>query len=126
MANVNLDLILLYFETINLLLIQLPQIPINETGVTTCTRVSHIFEGLLLCLCLMIPKSHKSVQLLHNRLVATARKCIGQNASLEQVYGSMQEAYQQMQSPLIYQEPSSQVYGLDIRESFGIILYKTL
>ncbi|KAK4608520.1 hypothetical protein RGQ29_002080 [Quercus rubra] len=36
-------------------------------------------------------------QLLRNRLVATARK----------LYGSMQEAYQQMQSPLIYQEPSA-------------------
>lgn len=46
-------------------------------------------------------------QLLHNRLVETARKCMKNNASLEQVYGSLQEAYQQMQSPLIYQEPSA-------------------
>ncbi|KAK4586376.1 hypothetical protein RGQ29_023501 [Quercus rubra] len=46
-------------------------------------------------------------QLLRNRLVATARKCMRNNASLGQVYGSMQEAYQQMQSPLIYQEPSA-------------------
>ncbi|XP_052203790.1 probable boron transporter 2 [Diospyros lotus] len=47
-------------------------------------------------------------QLLRNRLVAAARKCMGKNASLAQVYGSMQEAYQQMQTPLIYQEPSAQ------------------
>ncbi|XP_024022911.1 probable boron transporter 2 [Morus notabilis] len=46
-------------------------------------------------------------QLLHNRLVATAKKCMRTNATLGQVYGSMQEAYQQMQSPLIYQEPSA-------------------
>ncbi|KAH7513529.1 hypothetical protein FEM48_Zijuj12G0210000 [Ziziphus jujuba var. spinosa] len=46
-------------------------------------------------------------QLLRNRLVSTARKCMRKNASLGQVYGSMQEAYQQMQSPLVYQEPSS-------------------
>ncbi|XP_022722308.1 boron transporter 1-like isoform X3 [Durio zibethinus] len=46
-------------------------------------------------------------QLLRNRLVATARKCMHKNASLGQVYESMQEAYQQMQTPLIYQETSS-------------------
>ncbi|KAJ6733411.1 ANION EXCHANGE PROTEIN [Salix koriyanagi] len=48
------------------------------------------------------------MQILRNRLVATARKCMGKNASLGQVYGSMQEAYQHMQTPLIYQEPSAQ------------------
>ncbi|KAL6190786.1 hypothetical protein ACLB2K_037180 [Fragaria x ananassa] len=46
-------------------------------------------------------------QLLRNRLVAAARKCMKNNASLGQVYGGMQEAYQQMQTPLIYQEPSA-------------------
>ncbi|KAK6930331.1 Bicarbonate transporter-like, transmembrane domain [Dillenia turbinata] len=46
-------------------------------------------------------------QLLRNKLVATVRKCMNQDSSLEQVYESMQEAYQQMQSPLVYQEPSS-------------------
>ncbi|XP_059642713.1 boron transporter 1-like [Cornus florida] len=46
-------------------------------------------------------------QLLRNRLVATARKCMGKNESLSQVYGSMQEAYQQMQTPLVYQQPST-------------------
>ncbi|EEF43157.1 probable boron transporter 2 isoform X2 [Ricinus communis] len=45
--------------------------------------------------------------LLRNRLVATARKCMSKNSSLEQVYESMQEAYQQMQTPLIYQESSA-------------------
>ncbi|PRQ39559.1 putative bicarbonate transporter [Rosa chinensis] len=45
-------------------------------------------------------------QLLRNRLVTAARKCMRNNASLGQVYGSMQEAYQHMQTPLIYQEPS--------------------
>lgn len=46
-------------------------------------------------------------QLLRNRLVAAAKKSIGMNASLGQLYGTMQEAYQQMQTPLIYQEPSA-------------------
>ncbi|XVE82336.1 hypothetical protein DITRI_Ditri15bG0140100 [Diplodiscus trichospermus] len=55
-------------------------------------------------------------QLLRNRLVAAARKCMHKNASLGQVYESMQEAYQQMQTPLIYQEPSAQ--GLkELKES---------
>ncbi|KAJ6810171.1 putative boron transporter 2 [Iris pallida] len=46
-------------------------------------------------------------QLLRNRLVSTARTSMRQNSSLGQVYGSMQEAYQQMQTPLIYQAQSS-------------------
>ncbi|KAF8017763.1 hypothetical protein BT93_H2843 [Corymbia citriodora subsp. variegata] len=55
-------------------------------------------------------------QLLRNRLVSTARKCMGKNASLGQVYGSMQEAYQQMQTPLIYQAPAT--LGLkDLKDS---------
>ncbi|GKU87108.1 hypothetical protein SLEP1_g1558 [Rubroshorea leprosula] len=45
-------------------------------------------------------------QLLRNRLVTTARKGIRRNASLGQLYGKMQEAYHQMQTPLAYQEPS--------------------
>lgn len=48
-------------------------------------------------------------QLLRNRLVATAHSSIKKNASLGQLYGNMQEAYQQMQTPLIYQQPTSQV-----------------
>ncbi|KAK9665472.1 hypothetical protein RND81_14G114100 [Saponaria officinalis] len=55
-------------------------------------------------------------QLLRNRLVATARKSMGNNASLGQLYGNMQEAYQQMQTPLVYQEPSAR--GLkELKES---------
>ncbi|XP_059280844.1 probable boron transporter 2 isoform X1 [Lycium ferocissimum] len=46
-------------------------------------------------------------QLLRNRLVAKARKCMTENGNLAEVYEGMQEAYQQMQSPLIHQEPSS-------------------
>lgn len=34
---------------------------------------------------------------------------MSKNASLSLVYGSMQEAYQQMQTPLTYQAPSAQV-----------------
>ncbi|KAJ6710647.1 ANION EXCHANGE PROTEIN [Salix koriyanagi] len=45
-------------------------------------------------------------QLLRNRLVATARRSLRKNASLGQLYGNMQEAYQQIQTPLIYQQPS--------------------
>ncbi|GLU05120.1 hypothetical protein SLE2022_222370 [Rubroshorea leprosula] len=55
-------------------------------------------------------------QLLRNKLVAAARKCMRRNASLGEVYGSMQEAYQHMQSPLIHQESSAQ--GLkELKES---------
>ncbi|RWR94381.1 putative boron transporter 2 [Cinnamomum micranthum f. kanehirae] len=46
-------------------------------------------------------------QLLRNRLVATARKSMSKNASLGQLYGNMQDAYRQMQTPLIYQEQSA-------------------
>lgn len=46
-------------------------------------------------------------QLLRNRLVATARESIQKNSNLAQLYGNMQEAYKQMQTPLIYQQPSS-------------------
>lgn len=46
-------------------------------------------------------------QLLRNRLVTTARRSIRNNASLGQLYGNMQEAYRQMQTPLVYQEASS-------------------
>ncbi|KAK4783627.1 hypothetical protein SAY86_008001 [Trapa natans] len=55
-------------------------------------------------------------QLLRNKLVSTARNCMNKNASLTQIYGSMQETYQQMQTPLIFQAPSTQ--GLkDLKES---------
>ncbi|GMI75394.1 REQUIRES HIGH BORON 2 [Hibiscus trionum] len=46
-------------------------------------------------------------QLLHNKLVSTARKSISKNSSLSQLYRSMQEAYNEMQTPLVYQHPST-------------------
>ncbi|XP_072976756.1 probable boron transporter 2 [Typha angustifolia] len=46
-------------------------------------------------------------QLLRDRLVATARRSMSQNSSLSRLYGNMQDAYQQMQTPLIYQEQSA-------------------
>ncbi|KAF5199518.1 Boron transporter like [Thalictrum thalictroides] len=55
-------------------------------------------------------------QLLRSRLVATARRSMGKNASLGQLYGNMQESYQQMQTPLIYQDASAR--GLnDLKDS---------
>ncbi|KAE9598196.1 putative bicarbonate transporter [Lupinus albus] len=57
-------------------------------------------------------------QLLRNRLMSTARRSIAKNASLGQLYGNMQEAYHQMQTPLIYQESSAQAQGLkELKES---------
>ncbi|XP_019422105.1 PREDICTED: boron transporter 1-like [Lupinus angustifolius] len=57
-------------------------------------------------------------QLLRNRLMSTARKSMRTNASLGQLYGNMQEAYHQMQSPLIYQDPSARAQGLkELKES---------
>ncbi|CAA6675016.1 unnamed protein product [Spirodela intermedia] len=46
-------------------------------------------------------------QLLRNRLVATAKHSMKDNSSLGQLYGNMQEAYQQMQSPLSTSSTSS-------------------
>ncbi|KAM3307803.1 putative boron transporter 2 isoform X1 [Capsicum chacoense] len=45
-------------------------------------------------------------QLLRNKLVSTARKSIDKNANLGQLYRNMQEAYNEMQTPLVYQTPS--------------------
>ncbi|OIS99392.1 PREDICTED: boron transporter 1-like isoform X1 [Nicotiana attenuata] len=56
-------------------------------------------------------------QLLRNRLVATARKSMQKNSSLGQLYGNMQEAYQQMQTPLIYQDPSARQGLKELKES---------
>ncbi|CAH9069042.1 unnamed protein product [Cuscuta europaea] len=51
-------------------------------------------------------------QLLRNKLASTARKSIKQNANLGQLYGSMQQAYNEMQTPLVYQTPP----GLGLKE----------
>ncbi|WVZ08985.1 hypothetical protein V8G54_022331 [Vigna mungo] len=57
-------------------------------------------------------------QLLRNKLVVTARKSMGKNASLGQLYGNMVEVYHQMQTPLIYQDPSARAQGLkELKES---------
>ncbi|KAG0471945.1 hypothetical protein HPP92_016491 [Vanilla planifolia] len=47
-------------------------------------------------------------QLLRRRLLTAARKSLCQNSSLKQLYGNMQEVYQQMQSPLVYQDQTFQ------------------
>ncbi|KAF3437017.1 hypothetical protein FNV43_RR19770 [Rhamnella rubrinervis] len=44
-------------------------------------------------------------QLLRNKLVSTARKSIRRNSNLSQLYRSMQDAYNEMQTPLVYQMP---------------------
>ncbi|KAL6524475.1 putative boron transporter 2 [Orobanche hederae] len=46
-------------------------------------------------------------QLLRNKLVSTARASIRKNANLSQLYRSMQDAYTSMQTPLVYQAPST-------------------
>ncbi|KAJ4973351.1 hypothetical protein NE237_006525 [Protea cynaroides] len=51
-------------------------------------------------------------QLLSSKLVSTARRSISKNSSLGQLYGSMQEAYNQMQTPLVFQTPP----GLGLRK----------
>ncbi|KAH9720238.1 Boron transporter 1 [Citrus sinensis] len=44
-------------------------------------------------------------QLLRNKLVSTARKSLQRNSNLSQLYRNMQEAYNEMQTPLVYQMP---------------------
>ncbi|KDO69621.1 hypothetical protein CISIN_1g0051001mg, partial [Citrus sinensis] len=44
-------------------------------------------------------------QLLRNKLVSTARKSLQRNSNLSQLYRNMQEAYDEMQTPLVYQMP---------------------
>lgn len=46
-------------------------------------------------------------QLLRNKLVVTARKSIRKNSTLSQLYRNMEEAYNEMQTPLVYQRPSA-------------------
>ncbi|KAL1371610.1 hypothetical protein HN51_001844 [Arachis hypogaea] len=46
-------------------------------------------------------------QLLRNKLVSSARKSIQKNLNLSQLYRNMQEAYDQMQTPLSHQMPPS-------------------
>uniref|UniRef100_A0A7N0T4Y7 Bicarbonate transporter-like transmembrane domain-containing protein n=2 Tax=Kalanchoe fedtschenkoi TaxID=63787 RepID=A0A7N0T4Y7_KALFE len=46
-------------------------------------------------------------QLMRNKLVQTARAGISNNSNLGQLYQSMQEAYNEMQTPLVFQAPSA-------------------
>ncbi|XP_040990189.1 probable boron transporter 2 isoform X1 [Juglans microcarpa x Juglans regia] len=46
-------------------------------------------------------------QLLRNKLVVTARQSMRKNSNLGQLYQNMQEAYNEMQTPLTYQIPST-------------------
>ncbi|KAL2492680.1 putative boron transporter 2 [Abeliophyllum distichum] len=46
-------------------------------------------------------------QLLRNKLVSTARNSMQKNANLSQLYRSMQEAYNEIQTPLVYQTPQA-------------------
>ncbi|GMQ10111.1 hypothetical protein CsSME_00053243 [Camellia sinensis var. sinensis] len=46
-------------------------------------------------------------QLLRNKLLSTAKKSMSKNSNLGQLYRSMQEAYNEMQTPLVYQNPSA-------------------
>ncbi|KAH9776195.1 Boron transporter 1 [Citrus sinensis] len=48
-------------------------------------------------------------QLLRNKLVSTARKSLQRNSNLSQLYRNMQEAYDEMQTPLVYQMPPALV-----------------
>ncbi|EXB29624.1 putative boron transporter 2 [Morus notabilis] len=58
-------------------------------------------------------------QLLRNKLVSAARKSISKNSNLSQLYRSMQEAYDEMQTPLAYQIPPALLHqGLkELKES---------
>ncbi|KAL4584928.1 hypothetical protein LXL04_009539 [Taraxacum kok-saghyz] len=46
-------------------------------------------------------------QLLRSKLVDTARKSINKSSNLSELYEDMQQAYTEMQTPLVYQNPSS-------------------
>ncbi|KAF3336236.1 hypothetical protein FCM35_KLT18822 [Carex littledalei] len=55
-------------------------------------------------------------QILRSRLVETARKSMQENSSLSQLYGNMQEAYEQMQTPLVRVQSSSLSGARGLRE----------
>ncbi|CAI0470047.1 unnamed protein product [Linum tenue] len=72
----------------------IPQSPMHTKSLATLKQQVIVIQKVLY------------MQLLRNRLVQAARRSIRNNASLGQLYGNMQEAYQNMQTPLIYQQPS--------------------
>ncbi|KAL0318454.1 UNVERIFIED_CONTAM: putative boron transporter 2 [Sesamum angustifolium] len=88
----------------------------------SCYHYDLLLLGFLVILCGLIgippsngvipqsPMHTKSLatlkhQLLRNKLVSTARASIQKNANLSQLYRSMQDAYAEMQTPLVYQTP---------------------
>jgi boron transporter len=66
-----------------------------------------MFEMIMVGVCM---------QLLRNRLVSTARRSIQENSSLSQLYGNMQDAYTQMQTPLVHVQTSSSSGARGLRE----------
>lgn len=92
----------------------IPQSPMHTKSLATLKHqvrqvknVSYSLSNVNMCLTKKGPMV--LLQLLRNRLVITARNSISKNASLGQLYGNMQEVYHQMQTPLIYQDPSARV-----------------
>jgi hypothetical protein len=82
----------------------------TDVGMHTPIHIHACTQHIHICaVCTSLQQYLPVLQLLRNRLVATARNCMRKNASLGQVYESMQEAYQQMQTPSVYQEPSARV-----------------
>lgn len=59
-------------------------------------------------------------QLLRNKLVSTARRSIRQNTNLGELYRNMQQAYNEMQTPLVYQNPSTLVNEIRILSEIAL------
>ncbi|KAF9667875.1 hypothetical protein SADUNF_Sadunf15G0068700 [Salix dunnii] len=76
----------------------IPQSPMHTKSLATLKH--QVVDSYHLCFFAL-------TQLLRNKLVSTARKSMGKNSNLGQLYRSMQEAYNEMQTPLVYQLPSS-------------------
>jgi len=63
---------------------------------------------------------------LRNKVVSAARKSIQKNMNLNQLYQSMQEAYDQMQTPLAHQIPPPSVYIiLSFPNDFKFVIFLT-
>ncbi|GJY74352.1 probable boron transporter 2 [Tanacetum coccineum] len=84
------DLLLLGFLTLVCVFARYPASNVDHSTISMQPRV-------------LLPLKH---QLLRNRLVESARESMRTNSSLGQLYGNMQEAYHQMQTPLVHQVPS--------------------
>lgn len=63
---------------------------------------------------------------MRNKVVSAARKSIQKNMNLNQLYQSMQEAYDQMQTPLAHQIPPPSVYIiLSFPNDFKFVIFLT-